>query len=116
MLSQLNAALSARKLPPLGFVNTFLYQNQVRSCINRRGFSVCDWSPSCAVLYTVHCNVHCIALAQDAFLDVVRGSNGGFNAVKGFDPASGLGTFSNETFSLLLSRLVTSRALGVVHP
>jgi hypothetical protein len=47
--------------------------------------------------------------AQDAFLDVVRGNNGGYGAVQGFDPASGLGTFSNETFSVLLGRVVASK-------
>ncbi len=52
MLASINAALAEKNLPPLGFVNPFLYKN------------------------------------ADAFLDVVRGSNGGFNAVEGFDPAS----------------------------
>ncbi len=40
---------------------------------------------------------------------MVRGNNGGYGAVQGFDPASGLGTFSNETFSVLLGRVVASK-------
>jgi len=40
---------------------------------------------------------------QAAFLDVTRGSNNGFAAVKGYDPASGLGTFDHDTFSKLLA-------------
>jgi tripeptidyl-peptidase-1 len=40
---------------------------------------------------------------QAAVLDVTRGSNNGFAAVKGYDPASGLGTFDHDTFSKLLA-------------
>jgi hypothetical protein len=39
---------------------------------------------------------------QPAFLDLARGGNGGFDAVVGYDPASGLGTFDGQTFGKLL--------------
>mmetsp|Transcript_51993 Transcript_51993/g.145044 ORF Transcript_51993/g.145044 Transcript_51993/m.145044 type:complete len:469 (-) Transcript_51993:141-1547(-) len=38
---------------------------------------------------------------QDAFLDITKGYNRGFSAVEGYDPVSGLGTFSTTTYSLL---------------
>jgi tripeptidyl-peptidase-1 len=42
---------------------------------------------------------------EAAFLDITRGSNGilGFAAVKGYDPASGLGTFDGQTFTKLMA-------------
>jgi tripeptidyl-peptidase I len=36
-----------------------------------------------------------------AFLDITKGGNNGFDATVGYDPASGLGTFSPTTFSTL---------------
>lgn len=44
---------------------------------------------------------------EDAFLDVTKGDNTGFAAVKGYDPASGLGTFSPTTFEKLLKAAVS---------
>eukprot|EP00933_Yihiella_yeosuensis_P037836 TRINITY_DN31836_c0_g1_i1.p1 TRINITY_DN31836_c0_g1~~TRINITY_DN31836_c0_g1_i1.p1 ORF type:complete len:513 (+),score=139.48 TRINITY_DN31836_c0_g1_i1:99-1637(+) len=38
---------------------------------------------------------------EGAFLDVTRGDNKGIAAVEGYDPASGLGTFSPTTFKTL---------------
>ena len=38
---------------------------------------------------------------EAAFFDVTRGDNGGFAAVAGYDPASGLGTFGTGTFAKL---------------
>ena len=38
---------------------------------------------------------------EDAFLDITKGGNNGFDAVVGYDPASGLGTFSPTTFGTL---------------
>ena len=38
---------------------------------------------------------------EDAFLDIVHGGNNGFDATVGYDPASGLGTFSPTTFATL---------------
>lgn len=43
---------------------------------------------------------------QDAFLDITHGMNGifdGFDAVEGYDPATGLGTFDHQTMSKLLA-------------
>ena len=45
----------------------------------------------------------------DAFLDVTRGDNGGFAAVEGYDPASGLGTFSTTTFATLVERALKAK-------
>ena len=47
---------------------------------------------------------------QAAFLDITTGSNLGFEAVEGYDPASGLGTFSPSTFSLLKAAALKSAA------
>jgi tripeptidyl-peptidase-1 len=47
----------------------------------------------------------------DAFLDITKGGNGGFDAVVGYDPASGLGTFGTDTFAKLLAA-----AVGPVGP
>ena len=46
---------------------------------------------------------------EAAFLDITRGSNGilGFAAVKGYDPASGLGTFDGQTFTKLMAAAMT---------
>ena len=38
---------------------------------------------------------------EAAFFDITRGDNGGFAAVAGYDPASGLGTFATATFGKL---------------
>ena len=38
---------------------------------------------------------------EEAFFDITRGDNGGFAAVAGYDPASGLGTFATATFGKL---------------
>lgn len=38
---------------------------------------------------------------EGAFLDIVHGGNNGFDATVGYDPASGLGTFSPTTFATL---------------
>jgi len=46
----------------------------------------------------------------DAFLDVTRGGNRGYDAVQGYDPASGLGTFSPTTFATLRDRALAGRA------
>lgn len=46
---------------------------------------------------------------EDAFLDIIDGDNGGYAAVKGYDPASGLGTFSPTTFSTLRERALALR-------
>lgn len=46
---------------------------------------------------------------EDAFLDVTKGDNGGYNAVEGYDPASGLGTFSTTTFQTLRARALAGR-------
>jgi len=46
---------------------------------------------------------------EDAFLDIIDGDNGGYAAVKGYDPASGLGTFSPTTFTTLRSRALAAR-------
>lgn len=46
---------------------------------------------------------------EDAFLDVTEGDNGGYAAVKGYDPASGLGTFSPTTFGELRKRALAGR-------
>ena len=40
---------------------------------------------------------------QDAFLDITLGDNRGYEAVKGYDPASGMGTFAVDTFDKLLA-------------
>lgn len=36
-----------------------------------------------------------------AFLDITKGNNRGYEAVQGYDPASGLGTFGEQTFARL---------------
>mmetsp|Transcript_91561 Transcript_91561/g.274917 ORF Transcript_91561/g.274917 Transcript_91561/m.274917 type:complete len:759 (-) Transcript_91561:284-2560(-) len=46
----------------------------------------------------------------DAFLDITHGDNGGYAAVPGYDPASGLGTFSPQTFATLTARVLAGRA------
>lgn len=50
----------------------------------------------------------------DSFLDIVRGSNGGIEAVRGYEPVAGLGTFGPSTFAKLreaaLHAATTSRA------
>lgn len=46
---------------------------------------------------------------HDAFLDVTHGDNGGFAAVEGYDPASGIGTFSPTTFATLRARALAGR-------
>ena len=48
---------------------------------------------------------------EDAFLDIIDGDNGGYAAVKGYDPASGLCTFSPTTFITLRSRALAQREL-----
>lgn len=45
----------------------------------------------------------------DAFMDIVDGGNNGYDAVKGYDPASGLGTFSPTTFNTLRQRALKQR-------
>ena len=47
---------------------------------------------------------------QAAFLDITKGSNRGVAAVVGYDPASGLGTFSPATFAALRSAALGSAA------
>lgn len=46
---------------------------------------------------------------EDAFLDITKGDNGGFAAVEGYDPASGLGTFSESTFTVLVQRALAAK-------
>jgi len=50
---------------------------------------------------------------EDAFLDVTHGDNVGFAAVAGYDPASGLGTFSPTTFSTLRARALKAAVKAV---
>jgi len=45
---------------------------------------------------------------EAAFLDIIHGDNHGFSATKGYDPASGLGTFSPTTFSQLKAAAMSS--------
>jgi tripeptidyl-peptidase-1 len=45
----------------------------------------------------------------DAFLDITKGDNKGFAAVKGYDPASGLGTLGQETLSKLLDAALAAK-------
>ena len=40
----------------------------------------------------------------DAFLDITKGNNHGYDATIGYDPASGLGTFAVDTFTKLLAK------------
>lgn len=48
---------------------------------------------------------------EDAFEDVIRGGNGigGYSATEGYDPASGLGTFSVTTYKTLLARAILAK-------
>lgn len=48
----------------------------------------------------------------DAFLDITKGDNNGFAAVEGYDPASGLGTFSKTTLQTLISAAVATKQLA----
>lgn len=45
----------------------------------------------------------------DAFLDITKGDNNGFAAVEGYDPASGLGTFSTSTLQKLMGAAVAAK-------
>jgi hypothetical protein len=47
---------------------------------------------------------------EAAFLDITRGNNRGIAAVKGFDPVSGLGTFSTTTFAQLKASALKAAA------
>merc|ERR1712032_489575 len=49
----------------------------------------------------------------DAFLDITKGDNNGFAAVEGYDPASGLGTFSETTLQTLMSKALAAKQLAV---
>jgi len=52
---------------------------------------------------------------EDAFLDITHGNNGGvegdggFDAVKGYDPASGLGTFDEHTLKKLTAAAIAAK-------
>lgn len=48
---------------------------------------------------------------QAAFLDITKGGNNGFDATVGYDPASGLGTFSPTTFSKLKAAALAKHAV-----
>jgi tripeptidyl-peptidase-1 len=50
---------------------------------------------------------------EAAFLDITTGGNGGFDAVKGYDPASGLGTFDTATFGKLKAAALAQWGVGV---
>jgi len=82
MLALINDALLTAGHSSLGFANPFLYANAA------------------------------------AFLDIVHGSNGGpgqgagFAAVRGYDPASGLGTFAVDTFSKLKTAALAAKELA----
>lgn len=45
----------------------------------------------------------------DAFKDITVGNNNGIDAVKGYDPASGIGTFSPDTFNILMERAIAKK-------
>jgi tripeptidyl-peptidase-1 len=45
----------------------------------------------------------------DAFYDITKGNNGGFDATVGYDPASGLGTFDGLTFTKLKDAALKGR-------
>jgi tripeptidyl-peptidase-1 len=45
----------------------------------------------------------------DAFFDITKGGNNGFNAVVGYDPASGLGTFDDATLGKLRDAAVAAK-------
>jgi tripeptidyl-peptidase-1 len=75
MMSLINDQLLNAGKPPLGFLNYFLYQNEL------------------------------------AFLDITNGDNRGYAAVKGYDPASGLGTFGVDTFDHLLAAALANHGL-----
>ena len=47
---------------------------------------------------------------QEAFFDIVRGNNRGIAAVEGYDPISGLGTFSTTTFEKLKTAAIAAAA------
>eukprot|EP00933_Yihiella_yeosuensis_P082529 TRINITY_DN96440_c0_g1_i1.p1 TRINITY_DN96440_c0_g1~~TRINITY_DN96440_c0_g1_i1.p1 ORF type:complete len:506 (+),score=139.43 TRINITY_DN96440_c0_g1_i1:67-1584(+) len=47
---------------------------------------------------------------EDAFLDITLGDNNGIAAVKGYDPVSGLGTFSPTTFKSLKAAAIKAMA------
>jgi tripeptidyl-peptidase-1 len=82
MFSLINDALLNAGHSPLGFANPFLYAN------------------------------------EGAFLDIVHGNNGGpgqgagFDAVPGYDPASGLGSFAVDTFSKLKTAALAAKELA----
>lgn len=54
---------------------------------------------------------------EDAFLDITHGNNGlggeGFDAVEGYDPASGLGTFDVDTFEKLKKAAIAAKEAAV---
>ena len=43
-------------------------------------------------------------------MDITKGNNRGIAAVKGYDPVSGLGTFSTTTYSLLKTAALKAAA------
>lgn len=51
---------------------------------------------------------------EDAFLDITKGGNRGINAVKGYDPVSGLGTFSPTTFTKLKAAALKASARAMM--
>ena len=86
MVSVINDVLLSKGLKPLGFLNPFLYKN------------------------------------ADLFLDITSGGIFGFkvsgingiDAVKGYDPASGLGTFDSTTFQKLLNAAIAAQTKQIV--
>ena len=53
---------------------------------------------------------------KDSFLDIVRGSNNGYDATVGYDPASGLGTFSVDTFQKLKQAALSVSSSKTIRP
>lgn len=51
----------------------------------------------------------------DAFVDITKGNNNGFEAVQGYDPASGLGTFSKTTVQKLISAAVAAKESAIAR-
>ena len=52
----------------------------------------------------------------EAFLDITKGGNNGFDATVGYDPASGLGTFSPTTFTTLNAAALKSTSTSPTSP
>jgi len=103
------------------------YDDEINIVLNGQGSSLSGTSAACPMVAGMLASINdALAAAghkttlgfanpflyqnEAAFLDITKGNNRGIAAVKGYDPVSGLGTFSPTTFAKLKAAAVASAA------